>query len=84
MWRSALEEALQEIGLSTMMAYPNVWIRASMIPVGYKYYEMLHVYVDDIMRISHLGDMVAKQIGNYYKNKKGSQGPPTRYLGTYT
>ena len=32
------------------------------------------------MIISHLGDQVAKTIGEFYNIKELSQGPPTRYL----
>ena len=66
------------------MADPNVWIRLAMRPDGYDYYEMLLVYVDDIIIISHLGDKVARKIGNFYKIKEGSQGPPTWCLGEET
>ena len=59
------------------MTEPTILIRAAMRPDGYKYYEMLIVYVDDIMIVSHFGDEVAKQIGDFYKIKEGSQGPLT-------
>ena len=72
--------ALWKIGLKPTMSDPNVWIRAEMRPGGYEYYEMLLVYVDDIMIFSHLVDEVSKQIGRFYKINEGSQGPPTRYL----
>ena len=62
------------------MADPNVWIRAAMSIDGYGYYEMLLVYVDDIMIISTLGDQVAKQICEFYYIKEGSQGLPMLYL----
>ena len=42
---------------------------------------MILVYVDYIMIISHLGDEVPIQIGDFYKIREGSQGQPTRYLG---
>ena len=66
------------------MVDPNVWIMAEMRLYGYDYYEILLVYVDDITIVSHLGDLVAKKIGSFYKIKEGSQGPLTRYLGEYT
>ena len=43
-----------------------------MRPDGYEYYEILIVYVDNIMIISHLGDHVAKQISDFYKIKEVS------------
>ena len=63
------------------MSDPNVWIRAKMRPDGYEYYEMLHFNVDDIMVVSHLGDKVARKIGNLCQINEGSQGQNTRYLG---
>ena len=48
------------------MSYPNLWIRASMRLDGYKYYEMLLVYVDDNMFISNLDNEVSKQIIDFY------------------
>ena len=44
--------ALREIELNPTMVDPNIWIRAAMRPDGYEYYEMLIVYVDDIMIFS--------------------------------
>ena len=46
------------------MEFPNFWIRVAMRPDEYEYYEMLLVYVDYIMIVSHLGDEVSKQIGS--------------------
>ena len=66
------------------MADPKVWIREAMRPDGYDYYEMILVYVDAIMIVSHLCDELARQIGDFYKIKEGSQGPPTLYLGADT
>ena len=63
--------ALQKIGLKPMMAYPNIWIRMAIRPVGYEYYEMILVYVDDIMILSHLDDDIAKKRENFTQSKKG-------------
>ena len=49
------------------MTDPNVWIRAAVRPYGYEYYEMLIVYVDDLMIVFHLGDDLDRQIGNFYR-----------------
>ena len=84
LWRSALAAALQEIGLNPTMVYPKVWIRSPMRLDGYKYYEMILVYVNNIMIVYHLGDEVARKIGNFYKIKEGIQGLPTWYLGADT
>ena len=52
-----------------------------MRPYAYNNYEMTLVYNDNIVIVSNLGDQVARQIDEFYKIKKGSQGLPTRYLG---
>ena len=67
-----------------MMSDPNICIREEMRPDGYDYYEMLLVYVDDIMIVSHLDDEVARQISNFYNIKEGGHGPPAQYLGADT
>ena len=64
---------MQKIGLNPMMSDPNICIREEMRPDGYNYYEMLLVYVDGIMIISHLGDEVSRQIGYFYHIKEGIQ-----------
>ena len=84
LWISALEAALWEIWLKTMMADPKICIRAEIRPDGYDYYEMLLVDFDDIMIVYNFGDDVARQIDNFYKINEGSQGLPTRYLGEDT
>ena len=76
--------ALWKIGLKPTMSDPNVRIRSEMRPGEYEYYEMLLVYVDNIMIVSHLVDEVSKQIGKFYNIKEGNQGPPTRYPWVYT
>ena len=65
------------------MIEQNIWIMTEMRTDGYEYYEMLLVYFDDIMIMSHLGDQVSKKIVNFYYIKGGNQYQPTRYLGTY-
>ena len=67
-----------EIGLSggisgnrigSNVGKPIFLIRMAMRPDGYNYYEMLLVYVDEIIIISHLDDQLAKQIGEFYNIK---------------
>ena len=49
LWISALASELQEIGLKPTMAEPNVLIRTEMRLDENKYYEILLVYVDDVI-----------------------------------
>ena len=43
----------------------NVCIKGEIRPDGYEYYEMLLVYVDDIMVVSHSDGEVARKTGNF-------------------
>jgi hypothetical protein len=44
-------------------------------------YEMLLVYVDDVLAISHEPKVLIDTIGEYYKVKPGSYKEPDIYLG---
>ena len=59
----------------------DVWMRPATKPNGFEYYEYLLVYVDDILAISHNPKPLIDEVGKAYELKKGSVGPPTRYLG---
>jgi hypothetical protein len=64
-----------------MKADPDVWIRASVKPNGEKYYEMVLIYVDDILHCSHQPKLLMKTLGELYHLKEGSVKEPERYLG---
>ena len=59
----------------------DVWMRPATKPNGFEYYEYLLVYVDDVLAISHDPKPLIEEVGKMYELKKGSVGPPTRYLG---
>ena len=63
------------------LADPNVWIKRARKPDGYEYYEMLLVYTDDILIISHQCDAIADGIDDHYKIKPESRKAPEIYLG---
>ena len=52
-WRAVLAEALVQLGFKSTRADPDVWIWAAVRLDGGKYYEILFVYVDDILVLSH-------------------------------
>lgn len=62
------------------LADPDVWMQPATKPCGFKYYEYLLVYVDDILLISHRAKQVMEQIGKIYPLKDGFSAPAT-YLG---
>ena len=52
-----------------------------MVTDGAAYYELLLVYVDDVLAISHDPGEIMKDIGKRFKIKNNGIGPPTCYLG---
>ena len=81
-WRATLAETLADIGYTSVRnADADVWIRPAVRPDGFEYYEMLFVYVDDIISISHKPTECIKEITQFYKAKDGSIKEPDIYLG---
>jgi Reverse transcriptase (RNA-dependent DNA polymerase) len=52
-WRSHLAETLRELGYKSCLADNDVWMRPNAKLNGFKYYEYVLVYTDDILSISH-------------------------------
>ena len=48
-FRSSLAQILQDIGYTSSRADPDMWMQAAARDNGHEYYEMLFVYVDDIL-----------------------------------
>jgi hypothetical protein len=80
-WRALLASLLTDLGYESTRADPDVWICAAVKPDGFEYYEMLLVYVDDILVIAFDPKLTMDAIGKLYRLKEGSVGPPERYLG---
>ncbi|KAG7370061.1 reverse transcriptase RNA-dependent DNA polymerase [Nitzschia inconspicua] len=80
-WRSALAATLRELGFEETRADPNVWIRPDTKDDGTKYYEMLFVYVNDVLALSKWPRDIIDSINEVYKVKQGSDKKPDRYLG---
>lgn len=80
-WRAMLAESLLDMDFQPTRADPDVYRRLAQKPDGTEYYELLLVYVDDIMVVSHDPDSTIKRIGKIYEIKEGSAGPPDQYLG---
>ena len=70
-----------QLGFKSTRADPDVWILAAVYLDGGKYYEMLIVYIDDILALSHKATEVITEITSFYKAKEGSIKPPDIYLG---
>ena len=80
-FRSALAQLLQDLGYKSSKANLDVWLREAIRDDGHKYYEMLFVYVDDILALSHRAEDAIKEITTFFKAKDGSIRPPEIYLG---
>jgi len=80
-WHATFAQKLIEMGYRSTKADPDVWIHSAVKPNGEKYYEMLLVYVDDILCVSHEPDCTMSQIKELYRLKDDLVGPPKRYLG---
>ena len=58
----------------------DVWRRPAVKPDGFKYYEYILVYVDDILLISHDAKALGDYLSTQYRLKEGPE-KPKRYLG---
>ena len=80
-WRSFFSQTLQELGFKPTRGDPDVYIRPQVKENGFKYYEMILVYVDDILVVSHDTKPIMDEISSTFRLKEDSLGPPRRYLG---
>jgi hypothetical protein len=80
-WAAMLSQTLSELGYSPSRADRNVWLKRASKPDGFEYYEMILVYVDDILHISHDTKPAINALMKLYLIRKESMGPPNRYLG---
>ena len=81
-WRAMLAKVLrEEMNFTPTEADPDVYIRKATKANGELYYEMLLVYVDDILAVSEIAEELVGILGKKFKLKKSSVGRPTRYLG---
>ena len=60
---------------------PDVYIRKNRRENGTGYYELLLVYVDDIVSASHSTGIIMEDIGLAFDIKVKKYGPVTSYLG---
>ena len=80
-WRAMISQSLADMGYTSSTADPDVWLRPQVKPNGFRNYEYVLVYVDDILHVSHDTQPTMKALSELYRLKEGSLGPPTRYLG---
>ena len=80
-FRSKLAGVLNDLNYRPSFADPDVWLKAAVKPNGFEYYEMVLVYVDDVMVISHIPSHTIDGIKAVFTLKGGKASPPDMYLG---
>jgi len=80
-FRAHLTETLFDLNYTPMKGDPDVWIRPGIKPDGFEYYEMVLVYVDDVLCTSHDPEATMKGIQGTFKLKDDKIEKPTMYLG---
>ena len=80
-WRAMFNNSIRDMGFQPSIADPDVYLRPFAKPDGYKYYEYILVYVDDVLIVSHAPDEHLKVMQANYELNPASVGPPNRYLG---
>jgi hypothetical protein len=81
-WRDHLAETIRNMGFKACLADPDVWMRPNTRPDGFKYWEYILVYVDDLLVVSHDAQSVMDKLAEHYTLKPGSVRAPTEYLGS--
>ena len=81
MWRSHFANNLRDMGFTSSLGDPDVWMRAAEKQDKSEYYEYILVYVDDLLIISHQSDSILDILENHFNYRLKDVGPPKRYLG---
>ena len=80
-WRAHLAQLLSDLGFESSKADPDVWIRSATRKDGFEYYEIILVYVDDILTVSEDPRALMKSISDVFEMKESSVKEPDIYLG---
>ena len=75
-WRADLAATIRELGFISTQADPDVWIRSAGL-----HYEMILVYVDDILIFAKKPKEIMDDLGKHYEMKPESVKTPEMYLG---
>ena len=58
----------------------GIYYRKNILSNGGYYYKLLLVYVENVLAISHVPDLIMEMVGMRVEIKHDAWGPPTRYL----
>ena len=81
-FRAFLAETLYNIGYEPSAADPDLWIRPSLKDDGFKYWEYVLCYINNVLSISHKPEHTMKGIEAKFKLKDNKMEEPNVYLGT--
>jgi hypothetical protein len=70
-----------QTGFKDTMVDPDVYIWRNFKQNGDAYYELLLVYVDDVLCVSHRPEVIMEALGKTYELKEGLVKPQELYLG---
>ncbi len=68
---------LYSLGFTPSKLDVDVWIKAAGKPNGFAYYELILVYVDDILSISHAPIIIMATIKSSFRLKEEPSTPKT-------
>jgi len=80
-FRAFLAETLDTLGYRPSYADPDVWMRPAIKENGFKYWEYVLCYVDDILSMSHRPEKTMQGIQRNFKIKGDKIAEPEFYLG---
>jgi hypothetical protein len=80
-FRNHLALCMTDLGYTSCLADPDVWMRPKVRADGFKFYEYVLIYVDDILAISDNPRACVDAIDKFFPMKAGSIGSPDIYLG---
>ena len=80
-FRSLLADTLMDTGYKPTKADPDMWLRPAVKANGFKYYEIVLCYVDDILSISHDPHSTLIALTTTFKLKDDKIEAPDVYLG---
>ena len=76
-WRKMFTETLRDMDFVPKVDDPDIYHRRARNPDGEDYYDLLSVYVDDLLRCLHNPQLIMDALALPYDLKDGSVGLPT-------
>lgn len=73
---------LKEMGYTSCVADPDVWIKPAVNDKGFTYWSYMLVYVDDCFAVHHDPAPIMEDLKSRYNLKNDVYGEPAQYLGT--